>query len=150
MNKIVMGLGYCCQHCDSSKLSGTAEIGGVRKVFRSLTGSSRRRLLEQQAARAGKIPEDLLRERKDRKQAWQLDKMRLKNHRCPNCGYFGHNYHWCPFTLPVFLKQLDRFRGIDGRWEDKETPLLLSQNERERMSKHFAILSMRLGSIQPN
>ena len=78
MNKIVVGLGYGCQHCDSSKLSGTAEIGGVRKVFRSLTGSSRRRLLEQQAARAGKIPEDLLRERKDRKQAWQLDKMRLK------------------------------------------------------------------------
>jgi hypothetical protein len=74
--------------------------------------------------------------------------MHLKNQRCPNCGYFGHNYHWCPFTLPVFLEQKDRFRGIEGRWGDNEMPLPLSQIERERMSKHFAILCMRLESTQ--
>jgi hypothetical protein len=148
MNKAVLGLGCGGQQCDSSMLSAKVETGGVRKAFRSMTGSSRRRLLEQQAARAGRTPEDLLCERKDRKQAWQSQKMHLKNQRCPNCGYFGHNYHWCPFTLPVFLEQKDRFRGIEGRWGDNEMPLPLSQIERERMSKHFAILCMRLESTQ--
>ena len=146
MNKMELGSGSADQRCISSTLVETSQLKGVRKLFKSMTGSSRRRLLQLQAAKEGKTPDDLLAERKDRKQQWQMQRPHLRSHRCPNCGHIGHNYYWCPFALPVCLKQKDRFRGSCGRWEENEPPLQLTQNERENMGKHFAILSMRLGS----
>ncbi len=141
----VLGSGCSGKRDDSSMSVRMTQTNGVHKGFQSMTGSSRRRLLLLQAAKEKRNPEDLLTERKNRKKQWQIERKPLKSHRCPNCGHFGHNYHWCPFAHRIYLEQTIRFRGAGGTWKDTEPPLKLMQTEREMMSRHFAILSMRLG-----
>ena len=117
--------------------------GGVSK-FVHFSGHERRRRLQEQAAKRGQTPEELLREKKMTMASWQLKRDDLKLVRCCNCGHRGHNFGWCPFATPYFLRQLGRFRGINGRWMPEEPPLPLSESERTKFNKHFAILSMRL------
>jgi hypothetical protein len=135
------GLGLCAEHLDSTS-HNKCVISRIQKTFQSITGSARRRRLEQQAATLGTTPEALLMSRKARKQQWQNCRQELRTFQCPNCGHVGHNYAWCPFTTPFFLSQMDRFRGPTGQWADKYHAVNLSFSEREKMSKHFAILSM--------
>lgn len=123
------------------------EIGGVIK-FGNFSGQVRRRRLEEQAAKSGKTPEEMLREKKKKMAKWQSQRDDLKLVRCSNCGHRGHNFDWCPFALPFFLRQLGRFRGIGGQWKPEEPPLSLTESERAKFNKHFAILSMRLAPDQ--
>lgn len=117
--------------------------GGVVK-FGNFSGQVRRRRLEEQAARLGLSPEELLREKKTKMAKWQSQRDELQLVRCSNCGHKGHNFYWCPFGLPYFLRQLGRFRGMSGHWGLEEPPLCLTESERAKFNKHFAILSMRL------
>ena len=117
--------------------------GGVVK-FGNFSGQVRRRRLEEQASKAGVSPEELLREKKKKMARWQSQRDDLKLVRCCNCGHRGHSFEWCPFALPYFMRQRDRFRGMHGHWEAQEPPLCLNELERAKFNKHFAILSMRL------
>jgi hypothetical protein len=117
--------------------------GGIVK-FGKISGQVRRRRLEEQAAKSGLSPDELLREKKKKMEHWQSQREELKLVRCSNCGHRGHNFHWCPFALPFFLRQLGRFRGMHGQWEPQEPPLCLTELERTKFNKHFAILSMKL------
>jgi hypothetical protein len=119
------------------------EIGGVKK-FGNFSGQERRRRLQEQALQFGTTPEELLRQKKNKMAMWQAQRHHLQLVRCSNCGHRGHNFDWCPFALPFFLNQLGRFRGNFGQWMPEEPPLSLTDSERTKFNKHFAILSMRL------
>ena len=119
------------------------EIGGVMK-FGNFSGQERRRRLEEQALKYGTTPEDLRQQNKNKMAKWQAERDHLRLVRCSNCGHRGHNFDWCPFALPYFLRQLGRFRGHCGQWIPEEPPLSLTESERTKFNKHFAILSMRL------
>ena len=116
----------------------------VAKLVGKRTGQQRRRRLEEQAARCGKQPDELLREKKQNMAKWQSQRDDLRQVRCPNCGHIGHNFNWCPFALPFYLRQLGRFRGNGGLWRPDEPPIRLTEQEQVKFHKHFAILSMRL------
>ena len=117
--------------------------GGIVK-FGNFSGQVRRQRLQEQAARAGVLPEELLRERKDKMALWQTQRHEMQLVRCSNCGHRGHSFEWCPFALRYFLRQLGRFRGMSGHWRPDEPPLCLTELERSKFNKHFAILSMSL------
>jgi DNA-directed RNA polymerase subunit RPC12/RpoP len=119
------------------------EIGGVVKLG-NFSGQERRRRLEEQALKCGTTPEELRQQKKNKMANWQAERDHLRLVRCPNCGHRGHNFDWCPFALPFFLRQLGRFRGNCGLWMREEPPLALTDSERIKFNKHFAILSMRL------
>jgi hypothetical protein len=123
------------------------EIGGVIKIC-IFSGQERRRRLEQQALKFGTTPRELLQEKKNTMAKWQAQRDHLRLVRCSNCGHRGHNFEWCPFALPYFLRQLERFRGKFGQWMSEEPPLSLTESERTKFNKHFAILSMRLPPAQ--
>jgi hypothetical protein len=112
--------------------------------FGNFSGKVRRRRLEEQAALAGVSSEELLKEKKKKIALWQSLRHNMKLFRCPNCGHKGHSFDWCPFALPYFLRQLGRFRGMNGHWGPEEPPLCLNESERSKFNKHWAILSMRL------
>ena len=117
--------------------------GGILK-FGNSSGHERRRRLEYQAAKHGVSPEQLLQEKKNKIARWQSEREDLKLVRCCNCGHRGHNFEWCPFALPYFLSQRDRFRGKGGQWRPEEPALCLTESERSKLNKHFSILSMNL------
>jgi hypothetical protein len=110
-------------------------------ILKKLTGNQRRRLLELQAAKIGKDPDALLENRKLKKLAWQEQRTCLQFYRCCNCGHVGHNFDFCPFAFPFFLRQ-SRFRGMNGLWNPEESAVVMSENERLKYMKHFEILSM--------
>ena len=112
--------------------------------FGNFSGQERRRRLEEQALKYGTTPEELRQQNKNKMAKWQAERDHLRLVRCSNCGHRGHNFDWCPFALPYFLRQLGRFRGNFGQWMPEEPPLPLTDSERAKFNKHFAILSMRL------
>jgi hypothetical protein len=124
------------------------ENGGVMKLG-IFSGQERRRRLEEQALKCGTTPDQLLHQKKMKMAQWQAQRHDLRHVRCSNCGHRGHNFDWCPFALPYFLRQLGRFRGHCGQWIPEEPPLSLTESERTKFNKHFAILSMRLLPAQP-
>jgi hypothetical protein len=110
-------------------------------IFKKMTGDQRRRLLEQQAARLGKDPNVLLKHRKQQKIKWQAQRKHLEFTQCCNCGHKGHNFDFCPFSLPFFLNH-SKFRGETGFWRPNESAVVLTEKERLKSIKHFEILSM--------
>ncbi len=117
---------------------------GIRRI-RNYSGNERKKRLEKQAKIRGITSEEMLQDRKQSILNWQLQREALLEIRCSNCGHVGHNFEWCPFALPYFLRQLDRFRGFNGSWNSNEPPLCLDKSEKIKYNKHFAILSMKLG-----
>ena len=118
-------------------------------IFKKMTGDQRRCLLEQQAARLGKDPNVLLEHRKQNKIKWQAQRKHLEFTQCCNCGHKGHNFDFCPFSLPFFLNQ-SRFRGKTGLWRPNETAVVLTEKERLKSIKHFEILSMPVPKVKIN
>jgi|LauGreDrversion4_2_1035121.scaffolds.fasta_scaffold332607_1 hypothetical protein len=110
-------------------------------IQKHLTGNQRRRLLEQQATRSGEDPDVLLQKRKELKLAWQARRAVLTFFRCCNCGHTGHDFAFCPFALPHFLRQ-SRFRGPNGQWHPEEPAVNFTEKERLKCIRHFEILSM--------
>jgi len=121
-------------------------LNGISKK-RRLTGNQRQKLREAQAAIEGISADELLKQRHTRMADWQKDKEQLSCLRCPNCGFFGHSFKWCPFSHDFYMQKghVLRFRGPYGSW-GSEPQIELSPDEKRKFRKHFGLLSMSLGS----
>jgi hypothetical protein len=131
-------------------MSTSQNLPGVVKEKR-LTGNQRKKLREAQASRMGISESQLLSQRRAKREEWQKEKNVLIKSRCPNCGFFGHSFKFCPFAreFPFGEDNVIRFRGPNGSW-GCEPPLDLSLEERQRFYRHFKFLSMPIAPKSKN
>jgi hypothetical protein len=130
-------------------MSPCQKVPGVVKT--RLTGNQRKKLRIMQASKAGISESELLSQRQSKMEEWQKEKNGLIKSRCPNCGFLGHSFKFCPFAreFPFGQDNVIRFRGPNGSW-GCEPPLDLSLEERQRFYRHFKFLSMPIAPKSKN